>query len=325
MIHYYVNRDQWPSSMNKMYEVCHISKQGFHQYLHRNRRHAEEQEDIIELIRQIRKDHPTMCCRAMYYKINPVFMGRDRFEALCRAHGFTSTRKRSRRTTTDSRGVKRFDNLMTDLKLNSVDQAWSSDITYYEIDGSFYYLTFILDCHSRRILGHNVSSRLMTKHTTLPSLTMALKTRKRKIRPGVIFHSDGGGQYYDKNFLALTQRFGMRNSMCEFAYQNGKAERVNGVIKNNYLKHWKIRTLKDLIRSVDRAVRLYNEDKPHSSLARMTPVAFEQKLTTLKLQNKSTMKESVDIKLQINKGIEPMFICAEQVSESRCRLHNSDD
>ena len=284
MLYFYMNREDWPSSLNEMYRLCGISKQGFSQYWHRHKRHAEEQAYLIELIRDIRKDHPTMCCRYMYYKINPLFMGRDRFEALCRAHGFTTRRKRSPHRTTDSSGVKRFDNLVEDLPLNRVNQVWSSDITYYDINGSYYYITFIVDCYSRKILGHSVSSRLLTQQTTIPALKKAIKHRNKDIPPGMIFHSDGGGQYYDKYFLELTTRYQIRNSMCKMAYQNGKAERVNGTIKNNYLRCWQINSLSDLTKSVDRAVRLYNQEKPHSSLNRMSPKQFENRLAKLDSQ-----------------------------------------
>jgi transposase InsO family protein len=261
-----------------MYTAIGYSKQAIHQYIGRSNRYKEEVFHLIELIRQIRGDHPTMCCRAMYYKINPSYIGRDRFEAICRDFGFTSKRRKAKHKTTDSSGVKRFDNLLNDQVLTDIDQAWSSDITYYEIDGSFYYITFILDCYSRRILGYNVSNRLLTQHTTLPSMRMAVKTRNNQVKQGIIFHSDGGGQYYADEFLSFTEQYHFQNSMCKHAYENGKAERVNGVIKNNYLKHWNINNLSQLVKSVDRAVNLYNEDKPHSSLQRLTPIEFENKL-----------------------------------------------
>jgi len=268
-----------------MYKAVGYSKQAIHQYIGRSNTYKEEVYHIVELIRQIRKDHPTMCCRSMYYKINPSYIGRDRFEAICRAYGFTSERSKAKHKTTDSSGVVRFDNLLNELKLSKIDQAWSSDITYYEIDGSFYYITFILDCYSRLILGYNVSNRLLTQQTTLPAMRMAIKTRKSQISRGIIFHSDGGGQYYADNFLELTDRYGFRNSMCKHAYENGKAERVNGVIKNNYLKHWNIESLSDLVKGVDRAVGLYNTDKPHTSLQRMTPIEFESKLINFETNN----------------------------------------
>src|SRR5690606_17922988 len=90
--------------------------------------------------------------------------------------------------------------------------------------------------------------------------------------------SDGGGQYYDKEFLALTAHEGLRNSMCEYPWENGKSERVNGIIKNNYLKHRNIKSYLDLIREVDRSVKLYNEKKPHKSLNRVSPLTFENSI-----------------------------------------------
>lgn len=288
MIHFRVNRGSHSFSLNAMYDAVGYSKQAIHQFISRSNRYKEEVYHVVELIRQIRKDHPTMCCRSMYYKINPSYIGRDKFESVCRAYGFTSKRTKSKHKTTDSSGVVRFDNLLNDRKLNNIDQAWSSDITYYEIDGSFYYITFILDCYSRRIIGHNVSNRLLTRQTTLPSIRMAVKTRGDQMKEGTIFHSDGGGQYYADEFLEFTQQYGFKNSMCKHAYENGKAERVNGVIKNNYLKHWDIENLSDLVKSVDRAVSLYNSDKPHSSLQRMTPIEFESKNCNLELREPKT-------------------------------------
>ena len=232
--------------------------------------------NLIKIIIQVRQDHPRMCCRHMYYKINPLYIGRDRFEALCKKHGFEVGITRSFTRTTDSRGVVRFPNLIDQLKVQRINQVWSSDITYFDIQGVFYYITFILDHYSRRILGFTVSSRLQTEHTTLPALIMAIKTRG-KIPTGIIFHSDGGGQYYDQHFLTLTSRYQFNNSMCEMAYENGKSERLNGIIKNNYLRSWDISNLAELTQGVDRAVRLYNTEKPHSGLGRMTPCEFEQK------------------------------------------------
>ena len=72
--------------------------------------------------------------------------------------------------------------------------------------------------------------------------------------------------------------------MCEFAWENGKAERINGVIKNNYLKHRRIRNLNELIKEVDRSVKLYNFDKPHIGLQRLTPIKFERQLKETSMQ-----------------------------------------
>ncbi len=106
---------------------------------------------------------------------------------------------------------------------------------------------------------------------------MAVKQRLKEKQSvdGLIFHSDGGGQYYDKGFLKLTGKFKIINSMCEYAWENGKVERVNGVIKNNYLIHRNINSFEELQKEVDRSVYLYNNEKPHIKLQRKSPVEFE--------------------------------------------------
>lgn len=232
----------------------------------------------------------------MYHKIQPENMGRDCFESLCKDHGFSIERKLNLFRTTDSSGVVRFDDLLKTANLSNINEAWSSDITYFEVNKRFYYITFVLDCFSRRILGYQVSARLTTEQTTLPALKEAIKTRKGTVPGQIIFHSDGGGQYYDKAFLKYTSTYKMRNSMCEFAYENGKAERLNGIIKNNYLAYYKIKTYAELQKGVDRAVTLYNNQRPHKALKYETPVAYEKRSVILQQQTKPIVTGSLDAK-----------------------------
>lgn len=268
-------------SLNRLYSAINISKQAFHQYLNRQIRIEEEQKLLLQIIYELRSQHPTMGMRDMYYKIKPQTMGRDRFEAFCKENNLMSKALRNKRKTTNSIGVIRFPNLVSNIEIQRINQVWASDITYYEIDQVFYYLTFILDVYTRRIIGHCVSERLTTEQTTLPALRMAIKLRIKEGYEiiGVIFHSDGGGQYYSKKFLELTQKYGLKNSMCEYAWENPYAERINGVIKNNYLKHRNINSIKKLKKEVDRSVNLYNTDKPHIKLKRKTPIEFEKSLS----------------------------------------------
>ena len=290
--------------MNKLFITMGVSKQSFHQYHNRILIKLQEESYLIELIKDIREDHPTMGCRDMYFKMAPISIGRDAFEEFCRQNGFMSQLIRNLRRTTDSSGVKRFENLIENLVLTGADQLWVSDITYYELGGRFYYLTFIKDAYTRRILGHSVSKRLFTEDTTLVALTMAIKTRKKDKLKGLIFHSDGGGQYYDKAFLELTSRYEIQNSMCKYPWENPYAERINGVIKNNYLKHWEIRTFTELVQNVDRAVNLYNTDKPHKSLRRLTPVEFEKRIFEAGKQSEGE-KSATERETQKPGGVQP--------------------
>jgi len=263
--------------MNVLYRSIGISKQAFHQKMNRELFMKSEQGQLLLLIYQIREKHPTMGTRDMYHKLKPESIGRDAFETFCKEEGLMSKKVKNWYRTTDSSGVVRFDNLLTGQEVSRINQVWQSDITYFEVGQRFYYITFIIDSFTRRIIGWNTSKRLTTEQTTLPALKMAVKKRKKAKQSvaGLIIHSDGGGQYYAKEFLRFTGRNKIINSMCEYAWENGKAERLNGVIKNNYLKHRVINSFEELQKEVDRSVFLYNYEKPHIKLQRKTPIEFE--------------------------------------------------
>ena len=266
------------ASLNTFYQAIGYSKQGLHQHLNSQLAQHSMFENLYKIATQIRKDHPTLNCKAMYYKIMPEGLGRDKFERLCSEWGLTQERPINRIRTTFSTGVIRFGNYYKDVVFTKTNQAFVSDITYYEVDGKFYYITFIMDAFSRYIVGYNASNRLLTEHTTIPAMEMALKYKNYQVEPGIIFHSDGGGQYFDKAFLALTKQYKLKNSMCEYAYENGKAERINGIIKNNYLKYATIKTFGELQKELDRSVSLYNNERPHKNLKYKTPKEIEKKI-----------------------------------------------
>lgn len=281
--------------MNEMYRAMNISKQSFHQYHNRLLKRMEQDAYLLKVINEVREDHPSMGCRDMYYLIRPDGIGRDLFEVFCKESGLLVRRTKNYCKTTDSSGVKRFKNLTIDLDVTRLNQLWVSDITYYQVGETFYYLTFIMDKCSRRIIGHKTSARLLTTHSTLPALELALKTRKNQKVEGVILHSDGGGQYYADAFLKLTRDKGIQNSMCMYPWENPHAERINGVIKNNYLRYRTIQSFDDLVKEVDRAVKLYNEEKPHIGLKRISPINYE---TTMFADEKRNGEEESTEKVQ---------------------------
>jgi transposase InsO family protein len=105
---------------------------------------------------------------------------------------------------------------------------------------------------------------------------MALKDRKT--HQELIMHSDGGGQYYCKDWLRLTEANKLKNSMCESVYENAHAERINGTIKNDYLIHYGPQDFSQLIGMTTKAVTKYNLERPHQSLGNISPHEFEKSL-----------------------------------------------
>ena len=281
--------------MESLYRSLDISRQSFHQHLKKRTGLDKNTQPLIAQIHMLRKEHPRLSCRKMYRILRPGFFGRDRFEQFCFRNGFKLYRKRSYHRTTDSRGITRFDNLLPTRELTGVNQVWVSDITYYRIHERHYYITLIMDLFSRAIVGYSGSTSLYTESTSLVALQQAIKARKPPA--GLIFHSDGGGQYYSKEFRQLTEREKFINSMGKCAYDNPHAERLNGTIKNDYLAYYKPSNFHQFTYMLAKAAYNYNHYRPHTSLKEMTPIEFEQRVinksTTLTKRKKEPKKEKV--------------------------------
>jgi len=277
--------------MNTLYRVTSTSRQAFHQYLDRQMLMLEEQQQLLPVISQIRADQPRLSVRQMYEMIQPQSMGRDKFEQFCYQNGFKLEIKRAFHKTTNSLGVTRFENLIAGRELTGVNQVWASDITFYRIGERFYYITFILDLYSRFIVGYAVSPGMFTDQTTIPALNMALKARA--VSQGLIFHSDGGGQYYCKAFLAITKASKIKNSMCESVYENAHAERINGTIKNDYLIYYNPQDYMQLVALTEKAVKMYNFSRPHSALGKISPAAYELSTKSVVVNKEKRSKKEI--------------------------------
>lgn len=110
-------------SLSALYKAIGISKQALHQRLDRMKKTHDLNHQLLHLIHEIRKDHPTMNSRDMYFKLQPQHIGRDKFEAFCKLHGFLCVRPVNYARTTDSSGVVRFPDLTVGLELTRIDQV----------------------------------------------------------------------------------------------------------------------------------------------------------------------------------------------------------
>lgn len=266
--------------MEGLYNILGISRQAIHQHFIKQRALKDKQPHLISEVRKVRREHPRLSARKIYRMIKPDFMGRDKFESFCFSNGLKLYRKRSYHRTTDSRGVTRFDNLVGSRELTGVNQVWVSDITYYRIDESFYYLTLIMDQFSRSIVGYSASKSLHAESTTVLAINQAIQHRKPP--HGIVLHSDGGGQYYCNEFKRITSHGKFLNSMGKCAYDNPYAERINGTIKNDYLIPYQPKNFTELKVMLKKAVDNYNDRRPHSSLKELTPTEFENRAQTSK-------------------------------------------
>jgi putative transposase len=268
--------------MNAVYLTAGISKQGHWQAIEREREIETKQQSYHGFIAEVRAIHPGMGLRAMYQQYQPEGIGRDNFIALGRALGLMVEPKRNQVRTTFSVKNRRYRNLLEGRTFDNINQVWVSDITYFHVLGRFYYLTFLMDVYSRRIVGFNVADSLRAEHA-LAALQMALTLRGQSgYHETLIHHSDRGSQYIANDYTDTLENYGIQCSMCDDVLENAHSERAHGTIKNQYLVHWQheIRSQAQLLQATTRAVETYNTQRHHSSLG-MTPIAYEAHLAAL--------------------------------------------
>jgi hypothetical protein len=124
----------------------------------------------------------------------------------------------------------------------------------------------------------------------------------------LVFHSDGGGQYYSKFFLEKTRKYEIRSSMGKTAFENPHAERINGTIKNDYFKPYQPTNFEELTTMLKKAVKMYNQQRPHQSLCMYTPQEFKRLVEKgLLKKGKSNQKRKSQHIIIINKKRSTLF------------------
>lgn len=245
---------------------------------------------MLDLVRMERKLQPRLGVRKLYYliagelKAAGVKMGRDRlFEELGKA-GLLVERKPSEwpRTTNFDANLPVFNNLIKGCKLTGRNQVWVADITYIRTQEAFMYLGLITDKWSRKIVGYHLGETLETQDA-IKALTMALKGLRRSEKP--IHHSDRGCQYASHAYVKRVEKAGMRMSMTEQNHtaENALAERVNGILKQEYWLDANFATKPEARRATVQGVHLYNNRRPHTALGFKTP----EKMHGAKTKNQS--------------------------------------
>ena len=131
-------------------------------------------------------------------------------------------------------------------------------------------MSLITDKYSRKVVGYHVGRTLCAKDT-LKTLTMALDGLPEGARP--IPHSDRGCPYCSHEYVDRLEQAGLPISMTEEDHcaQNAMAERMNGILKQEYFLNHEFRTVTQARRAVDENVYLYNTRRPHRSLNLHTP------------------------------------------------------
>lgn len=264
-------------SLNILYRLIGTTKQAVHQQRKRALIFEAKLAELMIQVDVLRSDHPGCGVEKMYSSLRPNFIGRDRFVNILMTSGYRVCQKKNYTKTTFP-VCSNYENLIQGLLVRSINQVVQTDICYFLIGNTHYYLVFIIDVYSKRIVGHKASNH-MRAQANRDALKQMIKLRGKEHLKGMIHHSDKGRQFHEKAYIGMLESIGCHISMGSKAQDNAYAERINGIIKNEYLYHWNIETLSKLKKMLDKAVQHYNCSRPHKHLPdRMTPVKFESEL-----------------------------------------------
>jgi transposase InsO family protein len=232
---------------------------------------------IIDEVQQIRHRQPRVGTRKLQRMLNEhlkdegIEVGRDRLFELLRTRNLLIRRRRNGQRTTDSRHrFKKYGNLIRNLEITRPNQVYVSDITYLGTLEGFCYLALITDAYSRKIVGYDVS-RSLSLEGSLRALQMALGALAGPRE--LIHHSDRGLQYCSHTYVQLLTKNSVQISMTEeqHVYENAQAERVNGILKNEFLLGETLKSFEVAQQLVKDAIHIYNEERLHLSLNYQTP------------------------------------------------------
>ena len=257
------------------------------QNFYKSRRVRQRQKVNEQLVKQLVKAERTMQPRLGGLKLHhmlrdrlkaeDVSLGRDRFfEVLKNQALLLKPLPKAPRTTNSSHSLPVFRNLIKDVELTGPNQVWVSDITYIRTGEDFAYLSLITDKYSRKVVGFHVGLTLETRDT-LKALAMALESLPDGAHP--IHHSDRGCQYCSHEYVNILKAHDIQVSMTEEDHcaENALAERVNGILKQEYFLNHTFKSVAQVRLAVKEAVWLYNTCRPHRSLKLCTPGQIHEK------------------------------------------------
>jgi len=253
-------------------------------------------EILMQLIEKERKIMPRLGGRKLLHRIGPrlpeeLQIGRDTFFNFLRHNNLLIRRRRNKmKTTYSNHWLHKYPNLIKDFIPQSANELWVSDITYVETLEGFVYLFLITDGYSRKIIGWNVSQTLEAENA-ITALYMALSQLPANVK-NVIHHSDRGVQYCSEKYVKLLKKNHFRISMTENGdpLENAIAERINGILKDEWLNQMKLKSRQDAADQIRRIIKIYNTQRPHSSLGMLTPEKAHNQKGTLERKWKNYWK-----------------------------------
>jgi transposase InsO family protein len=249
------------------------TRQAYYRLRRQRQRRAFAAEHALEAVRRERYTQPRLGTRKLQHRLRlaGIKVGRDQLFTLLREHALlVAPKPKKLRTTYHDPALPVYRNLLYELAPTQPHQVWVSDLTYISTDEGFVYLSLITDRVSRRIVGWNVGDTCEASES-VKALRMAIAALPEGRWP--IHHSDRGSQYCCHDYVAVLTARSLPISMTEqnHCYENCYAERVNGILKDEFHLDQLFRTRSHARHAIAQAIETYNTRRPHTALQLRTP------------------------------------------------------
>ncbi|MEZ5009094.1 MAG: IS3 family transposase [Chitinophagales bacterium] len=276
--------------------MTRVSRQVYYRSLRSTKKRRQRAFRVVELVKEVRKQMPMIGTRKLYHllysHLRELGVGRDQLFRIMKANHLDIKPKRQYHITTNSHHrFRKHKNLVEHLELNRPEQLWVADITHIGSRLNPMYLALVTDAYSKMIVGYDVSNSLDVSGS-VRALKMAIRKRKYK-QEELVHHSDRGLQYCGNDYQKLLNKNGIKCSMTESydPYQNSVAERINGILKQEFIRNSKPSKIETMNLLVKNSIEIYNKKRPHYSCYMMTPEKMHNqnsiKIRTYKTKNSS--------------------------------------
>jgi putative transposase len=267
--------------VRRMCELTQVSRAGFYRWRQAAPTVAADEMDLRDEVQRIALEDPCYGWRRVTHQLRKHgwTVNHKRVRRIMREDNLLCVRKRKFVVTTDSNHDRRvYENLAQQMTLTGINQLWVADITYIRLESEFVYLAVVIDAFSRRVIGWELD-RTLEDDLPLAALRMALALRRPS--PGLVHHSDRGGQYASGEYTALLKQHGCQISMSHKAspWENPRCESWMKTLKTEEVYRQEYRDLTEARASITRFIdQVYNQKRMHSALDYRSPVEFEQAL-----------------------------------------------
>jgi putative transposase len=271
-----------------------VSRQVYYRKLRSTIKRKTTAQIVVKMVQELRIKMPRIGTRKLYFllqnQLKAMNVGRDMLFRILKANHLLIITKRSYHITTNSHHrFRKHTNKIENLEPNMPEQIWVSDITYVGNRNNPMYLALVTDAYSKKIIGYDVSNSLDVSGSTR-ALKQAIKSRQYKSNK-IIHHSDRGLQYCSNEYQAILSKNKIICSMTESydPYANAIAERINGILKTEFIGQNNKCDLNVMRQLVKDSVKTYNELRPHYSCFFKTPSQMHKqqkvKIRTYKTKN----------------------------------------